>query len=72
MLNIGGLEVIKEMKNHSTFWVLLMKEIHNSESILSKVLHTLLNEFEYLSPEELPNEVPPLRNIQHIIDLVPR
>ena len=32
----------------------------------------VLADFPDLSPNELPNELPPMRNIQHHIDLVPR
>lgn len=32
----------------------------------------LLNEFENIFPKELPNVLPPMREIQHTIDLIPR
>ncbi|KAK8942371.1 hypothetical protein KSP39_PZI009407 [Platanthera zijinensis] len=34
-------------------------------------VHRLLQEFSDVMPEELPDELPPLRDIQHTIDLVP-
>lgn len=35
-------------------------------------MSTLLQEFVHLSPDELPNELPPMKNAQHYIDFVPR
>uniref|UniRef100_A0A5B7BML6 RNA-directed DNA polymerase n=1 Tax=Davidia involucrata TaxID=16924 RepID=A0A5B7BML6_DAVIN len=34
-------------------------------------IHRLLHEFQDVAPDELPDELPPLRDIQHAIDLVP-
>ena len=31
----------------------------------------MLNEFSDLIPDELPNELPPMRDIQHAMDLTP-
>lgn len=35
------------------------------------VLKAPLEEFQNIAPEELPSELPPLRNIQHQINFVP-
>lgn len=35
-------------------------------------VHVILTEFSYLTHEELPYVLPPIRSIQHVVDLVPR
>ena len=35
-------------------------------------VHQILTNFNNFMPYELPDELPPLRDIQHVIDLVPR
>lgn len=35
------------------------------------LVHSLLKEFSDLSPDELPSELPPMREIQHQIELIP-
>jgi hypothetical protein len=42
-----------------------------SSSILPDSVISLMQEFEYVFPDELPVELPPLRGIEHQIDLVP-
>lgn len=32
---------------------------------------TILNEFSYITPDELPPALPPMRDIQHTVDLMP-
>lgn len=48
----------------------ILKEVLLIEHDYLKVLSTLLEAFKDLSPDELPDELPPLRNIQHKTDLV--
>ena len=51
---------------------LVAKEVPSDSSIVDVPLEVknLLNDFIDMVPDELPSELPPLRDIQHAIDLV--
>ncbi|XP_058191258.1 uncharacterized protein LOC131308354 [Rhododendron vialii] len=42
-----------------------------SASVLPSEVAELLSHFSNVAPKELPNELPPLNNVQHAIDLIP-
>ena len=52
---------------------LVAKEVPSNSSIVNVPLEVknLLDNFVGMVPDELPSELPPLRDIQHAIDLVP-
>ena len=52
---------------------LVAKEVPSDSSIVDVPLEVknLLDDFVDVVPDELPSELPPLRDIQHVIDLVP-
>ena len=50
--------------------LLLPKETIVSNEVPEPIQH-LLSEFRDVIPEELPSKLPPLRDIQHHLDLVP-
>ena len=52
---------------------LVAKEVPSDSSIVDVPLEVknLLDDFVDMVPDELPSELPPLRDIQHAIDLVP-
>ncbi|KAK9697227.1 hypothetical protein RND81_08G023100 [Saponaria officinalis] len=65
-------EFVKEASKQGVIYALLTKEVHEPqpEKIDSGVAE-LLREFIDVFPEELPPGLPPLRGIEHQIDLVP-
>ncbi|XP_059436596.1 uncharacterized protein LOC132169599 [Corylus avellana] len=64
-------EFIKEMCDSNQVYVLVGKECTPTEEEVSEAIKGLVEEFSDVFPEELPKELPPLRDIQHQIDLVP-
>ena len=52
---------------------LVEKEVSSNSSIVDVPLEVknLLDDFVDMVPDELPSEIPPLRDIQHAIDLFP-
>jgi hypothetical protein len=41
------------------------------DHVMSSVAISLLQEFDGLFPEDIPNGLPPLRGIEHQIDFIP-
>ncbi|XP_022849850.1 uncharacterized protein LOC111371935 [Olea europaea var. sylvestris] len=50
---------------------LMIEEKNQSEVVIPGAVQSLLDEFSELVSDELPDDLPPLRDIQHSIDLVP-
>ena len=61
----------EEMRDTGTFYVLIGKEI-SKRVVNPETAVYLVKEFGDVFPEELPKGLPPLRDIQHQIDLEPR
>ncbi|KAM2080576.1 hypothetical protein ACFX1T_034336 [Malus domestica] len=62
------------IKEADFFFPIVMKGLlteNKEEEQISSEVQQLLEEFHELISDELPNELPPMRNIQHQIDLVP-
>jgi len=47
------------------------KVTNNSQEQISSAAVPILKEFVDVFPEELPNNLPPMRDIQHAIDFIP-
>lgn len=61
---------VEEMEDLGSVYVLVGKETNAKVIILEKAKE-LMEEFGHVFPIELPDEFPPLRDIQHQIDLEP-
>ena len=69
LLSLTRLE--EEMKDTSTLYVMIGKEVNEEIKILT-VAVSLIETFHDVFPNELPNGLLPLQDIQHQIDLEPR
>ncbi|XP_031275895.1 uncharacterized protein LOC116134354 [Pistacia vera] len=72
-----GLELEVAFKASRVMHALIMKQVLTIEGELKtkeypKAIKPLLEEFSEVMPEELLDELPPMRDIQHHIDLIPR
>ena len=64
-------ELEKEIRAGSDVMALVTIEETESEKEIPKVVEPILAEFFDVVPEEIPHGLPPMRDIQHQIDLVP-
>ncbi|XP_074293106.1 uncharacterized protein LOC141620027 [Silene latifolia] len=65
-------EMVKDMQQEQPVLILLSKEIHEDvEHQLPAEIRTLLEHYQDVLPAQLPSGLPPLRGIEHQIDLVP-
>ena len=64
-------ELEKEIRAGSEVMALVAIEETESEKEIPKEVEHILAEFVYVVPEEIPHGLPPMRYIQHQIDLVP-
>nr|GMD27161.1 Zinc finger, CCHC-type [Ipomoea batatas] len=69
-ITANWMEFIAEAKEFKTILLVVAKE-RDSQYFVPDELSSLLKEFSEVAPEELPDGLPPLRDIQHQIDLIP-
>ncbi|XP_071728633.1 uncharacterized protein [Rutidosis leptorrhynchoides] len=72
----SGTEFAQTFKSSKELYVLVIKEFFATNNqtdgvTLPTTVQHLLSQFSDLMPHELPKELPPVRDIQHAIDLVP-
>ncbi|XP_077246093.1 uncharacterized protein LOC143885949 [Tasmannia lanceolata] len=60
----------RESESSCVIYMLVAKDLGISFNV-PRELEPLLEEFKDVTPDELPNALPPLRDIQHQIDLIP-
>jgi cell division protein FtsB len=63
-------EFEKELEGAEFCFALTACDFAKTEAEIPELVQSLLAEFKHILPEELPNGLPPLRYIQHQIDLV--
>ncbi|XP_062005885.1 uncharacterized protein LOC133723069 [Rosa rugosa] len=73
-LSSSEFEMEEAFKESEVFCPVVIKGLlaaEKEEVVIPKEVQNILGEFEELISDELPNELPPMRDIQHQIDLVP-
>jgi len=45
-------------------------EVKQDDGVVPKELAVILDRFQDIMPSEMPNQLPPMRDVQHAIDLV--
>lgn len=71
LLTVPRPQFEKDVTEATIVIALLAKDPDSTASVLPPAVQLLLDEFWSLTPTELPNELPPMKVIQHRIDLVP-
>ena len=69
--NIMGLDFFKQVKEPNFVVALVVKDQFEATIDIPTKVQEVLADFPDLYPNELLNELPPMQNIQHHIDLVP-
>ena len=65
-------QIERSLKKGSTCYALVAREAEpETEMQISGHIKSILEEFFGILPKDLPGELPPMRDIQHVIDLVP-
>ena len=59
------------MQEKKMVFMLITREKKQGDNNSPMELSDLLNEFQDIMPAEIPNQLPPMREIQHAIDLIP-
>jgi len=66
-------QIKRSLNKSSTFYTLMAREAEPKIEVqIAGHIKPILKEFFEILTKDLPGELPPMRNIQHVIDLVPR
>lgn len=72
MLTISRKEIEQQLIAHQDVILLLSKQLNEDNNIVPPELQELLQEYSSIWLDELPNHLPPMRQIQHNIELILR
>ncbi|XP_062162045.1 uncharacterized protein LOC133869090 [Alnus glutinosa] len=71
-LTLGETKFMQELKTAETIITVVVKGVESeSKADIRRLIRPMLDEYGDLVPAELLTELPPIRDIQHQIDLVP-
>ena len=62
---------VRELRQAGCCWILFTKEVEQGKIELPKEIKSIVEEFLDVFPDELPLGLPPIRGIEHQIDLIP-
>ncbi|KAI4330290.1 hypothetical protein MLD38_028590 [Melastoma candidum] len=68
---LKGVQLVQAIHEGEKAYFLVLVEIAQDQSMSHPRVVSILEEYKDVFPEELPVELPPMRSIQHQIDLVP-
>ena len=51
--------------------LVVSREVKQEDIIIPIEFSTMLEEFQDIMPDEVPNQLPPMREVQHAIDMIP-
>nr|GEW12206.1 hypothetical protein [Tanacetum cinerariifolium] len=68
---VSKFEFSEDFKNSEVAYALLIKQVRMDESVAPDILKPLLEKFQSIFPDEIPEGLPPMRTIQHCLDLIP-
>ena len=71
LMTISSQEMGQEFMRDSLIFTIAACEVREIESTHPPEVAPILQEFADIFPEELPEGLPPMRDIQHAIDLIP-
>ncbi|BBG96962.1 anaphase-promoting complex/cyclosome 11 [Prunus dulcis] len=70
--SLSSIDFAHDLQDTGVFFALLLKsESDSNPTPLAKPIHQFLPEFSNIIPDDLPDELPPTREIQLAIDLIP-
>ncbi|GJW89313.1 multiprotein-bridging factor 1a [Tanacetum coccineum] len=68
---VSKTEFSEAFKNSEVAYALLIKEVRTDDSVAPDILKPLLEKFQSIFPDEIPAGLPPMRTVQHCLDLIP-